>query len=125
MDVTPMSPILAAGPLVRHLNQPAAHTTHIAVNPRPALLLLAGAVALYVLWLCVKSRVLRRRLARAFTRSLSHTTSRGQLKSLRKHQVMARAGRSRRATRRFRLALVLSVLLFAAWAYGELHTRTH
>jgi len=102
----------------------AAHSVALTPSTRAALLLgAAGAVVL--LWLWAKVRYQRRRLSRAFTRSLSHGTSRKQLKSLRKHKVMARAGRARRTAFRLRLAVFLSVLLFAAWAYSQIHPHTH
>lgn len=101
---------------------PATHTPGVALSPNTALLLgAAGAAVMFWLWL--RARYLRRRLSRAFTRSLSYGSSRKQLKSLRKRKVLARAGRARRATLRFRLAALVGLLLAAAWLLGHAHTR--
>lgn len=113
-----MSPLSAVGPLAA----PATHAPSVHLTPNGALLLGAAGTAI-VFWLWLRARYLRRRLRRAFTRSLSYGTSGRQLKSLRKRKVLARAGRARRATVRFRLAVLLSLLLAAAWLYGHAHTR--
>ncbi|HEV2343463.1 MAG TPA: hypothetical protein VGS97_05165 [Actinocrinis sp.] len=101
---------------------PATHAPSMALSPDTALFVGAAGAAV-VFWLWLRARYLRRRLRRAFTRSLSYGTSRRQLKSLRKRKVLARAGRARRATLRFRLAALLGLLLAAAWLYGHTHTR--
>jgi len=113
-----MSPLSAAGPLAA----PATHAPSVHLSPNAALL--AGATgAAIMFWLWLRARYLRRRLSHAFNRSLSYGSSRKQLRSLRKRKVLARAGRARRATARFRLAAVLSVLLAAAWLVSQTHTR--
>ena len=113
-----MFPLSAAGPLAA----PATHAPSVALSPNAAPLLSAvGAAAVFWLWL--RARYLRRRLRRAFTRSLSYGTSGRQLRSLRNRKVLTRASRARRATLRFRLALLLSVLLTAAFLYSHAHTR--
>ena len=113
-----MSPLSALGPLAA----PATHAPSVHLSPNAALLLGAAGAAV-VFWLWLRARYLRRRLSRAFTRSLSYGSSRTQLKSLRKRKVLARAGRARRATSRFRLAMVLSLLLATAWLVSQAHTR--
>ncbi len=112
-----MSPLSAVGPLAA----PATHAPSVHLSSNAALLLGAAGAAV-VFWLWLRARYLRRRLSRAFTRSLSYGSSRKQLKSLRKRKVLAHAGRSRRATARFRFAVVLSVLLAAAWLWSKAHT---
>lgn len=113
-----MSPLSAVGPLAA----PTTHAPSVHLSPNTALFV--GAVgAAVVFWLWLRARYLSRRLSRAFNRSLSYGSSRRQLKSLRKRKVLARAGRARRATSRFRLAVLLGVLLAAAWLLSQAHTR--
>jgi len=113
-----MFSLSAAGPLAA----PATHAPSVHLSPNAALFV--GAVgAAVVFWLWLRARYLHRRLSRAFTRSLSYGSSRKQLKSLRKRKVLARARRAHRASFRFRVALLLSVVLFAAVAYVHGHVH--
>jgi hypothetical protein len=89
MEVARMFPSPAIGTLAA----PATHAPRAALSPGAALLLGAAGAAV-VLWLWLRARYLRRRLSRAFTRSLSYGSSRRQLKSLRKRKVLARASRA-------------------------------
>jgi len=115
-----MSPLSAPGPLAA----PATHAPSVHLSPNAALFV--GAVgAAVVFWLWLRARYLRRRLSRAFTRSLSHGSSRKQLKSLRKRKVLALAGHARRATFRFRTATLVSLLLTAAWLWSRAQIRHH
>lgn len=101
----------------------AAHSAHPAVNPR--IIVLVGAVlGIYLLGLWVKSKLLRNRLTRAVTRCASLSGFRRRGRSLGSPRMLARAGRSRRATWRFRKTLLISALIAGVWYWTQLHTHT-
>jgi hypothetical protein len=102
---------------------PAGQASRVTVSPH-AVLLVGAVIALYVGGLWLKSRVLRGRLSRSLSRSMAHPTRRGQSRALSHPRTLARAGRSRRATRRFRTAALISALIAAAWLFTQLHTHT-
>lgn len=95
-----------------------------ATLPPSSGLVMGAGIALVLLWLGAKARFHSRRLSRSFTRSLSLSSPRKQRAALGKPRMAARMGRSRRASWRFRKAVLISVLLAAAWLFTQLHT-TH
>ena len=101
----------------------AAHSPQVALSGRPGLVLGAG-IALVLLWLGAKARFHARRLSRLSSRALAGTT-RTHSRSLGTPRMVARAGRSRQASRSFHRAVFVSVLLAVAWVWADLHSRTH
>lgn len=102
----------------------AGQASRVAVSPR-VVLLVGAVIALYLGGLWLKSRVLRGRLTRSLSRSMAHPTRRGQSRALGHPRTLARAAHSRRATRRFRTAALISALIAAVWLFTLLHTHTH
>ncbi|HEV2640769.1 MAG TPA: hypothetical protein VGX23_36950 [Actinocrinis sp.] len=98
----------------------AVHARGLAASECSVLVLGAGAV-LVLVWLGVAARRQARRLSRSTTRALSggRRPRAGDTR-----RMVARAGRSRRASWRFRKALLLSVLLAAAYVWTRVHTHT-
>lgn len=98
----------------------AAHAAQVTVNPHAAALV--GAVlAAWLLILRAKSRVSRARLARAVARSFAPDRPRRRPSARAEHRMLAHSARSRRATWRFRKAVLLSALMGAAWLFVQLH----
>ena len=98
----------------------AAHAAHVTVNPRAAALV--GAVlAAWLLILRAKSRLSRARLTRAVARSFTPDRPGRRPSARAEHRMLTRSARSRRATWRFRKAVLLSALMGAAWLFVQLH----
>ena len=98
-----------------------AHTSPVVtVNPRAAALV-GGALAAWLVLLRVKSRVSRARLARAVARSFNPNRPGRRPSARAEHRMLTRSARSRRATWRFRKAMLLSSLIAAAWLFVQLH----
>lgn len=88
----------------------------IALSWKSGLVLGIG-IALVLSWLWTRLKIRRRRLAKAFNRSLAFGTQRKQLKSMSKRKVMTKARRARKSTWRFRTAVLFSALLMTAWLW--------
>ena len=102
---------------------PVTHGSQFVLSGRSGLVLGAG-IVLVLLWLGAKARFHARRFSRLSSRALSGA-SRTHSKALGTPRMVARAGRSRQASRSFRKALFVSVLLAVAWVWVDLHSRTH
>jgi hypothetical protein len=99
----------------------AAHPVHVSPH---AIALAVGALGLYLLVLRVKSGLMRARLSRAVTRSFAPSPS-GRRHSVHAHRLAERAVNSRRASRKFRKALLISALITAAVVFVHLHPNGH
>ena len=107
------------------MNTPApgtvAHVHQVTVNPHGVLMLAAAGAVLYLLALWVKARFRRGRLSRVVTRSFTPGTSARRPGARAEHRMVTRSASSRQATRRFRKATVITVLIFAAWLFAQRH----
>jgi hypothetical protein len=99
----------------------AAHPVHVSPH---AIALAVGALGLYLLVLRAKSGLMRARLSRAVTRSFAPGPS-GRRHSVHAHRLAERAVSSRRASRKFRKALLISALITAAVLFVHLHPNGH
>ena len=106
------------------LTAPAAPAAHVTVHPH-AVLLVGAAIAIYLAGLWVKARLLNGRVTRSLTRSMALPTPRAQRRALGHPRTLARATASRRATWRFRKAVLITALIAAAWLWTQVHSHTH
>jgi hypothetical protein len=107
------------------MNALAAAATHAhGVNPR-TVVLVAELAAVYLLVLWARARFLRSRAYRTAARSFAPGTARRRPGARAEHRMVTRSASSRRATRQFRKAAFLTVLVFAVWLFAQLHPHTH
>jgi hypothetical protein len=85
--------------------------------------LIAFGCMLVLLALRMKLRMRRRRVSRAYARSMRHSSQGEQIKSLGKSRVLAKAAAAGRSKWAFRKAAVVAVLLFGLRVWFEMHSR--
>jgi hypothetical protein len=102
---------------------PIVHGSQFVLSGRSGLVLGAG-IVLVLLWLRAKARFHARRFSRLSSRAMSGPV-RSQSRSMGSPRMVARASRSRQASRQFRKAVFVSVLLAVAWVWVDVHSRTH
>jgi hypothetical protein len=101
----------------------AAHGAHATVNTRAVAVAAVSLAAVWLAGLWLISRVERARLSRSISRSFAPGSSRRRTSGRAGRRMLARSARSRRTTRRFRKAALISALIAAAWLFVQLHTH--
>lgn len=99
-------------------------TAQVIIGPR-ALVAAGYCVALWLIVLWLKARLMRGRVSRAVSRAYNPGTSHRRLSARSEHRMVARTTRSRRAERQFRKAALVTALLWAAWLVVHFHPHAH